>query len=162
MFSYVIKIKLCFNSFPMHIVFLFLTNNPQICLFVITKHNVAKNCNVCWNMIILLAHLQNKNTKFNLLFKHIQSKKKFLKLKNYLKMKNSLPCFHWGIKFPKKILASTQALFHFGLPFLDFLYQMMHFCKSIYVDLIQTYFKILPIFSSNVPYWHVLQNAWPK
>jgi len=40
-------------------------------------------------------------------------------------------------------LASIQTLFHSYRPSLDFFGQMMHFCKSIWVDFIKNIFKAL-------------------
>jgi hypothetical protein len=61
--------------------------------------------------------------------------------------------FLWGI------LELTHAFSHYSLPFLDFFGQVMHFYKSLWAILIDTYCKSLQMFSFVVVYWQALKNA---
>ncbi len=55
----------------------------------------------------------------------------------------------------------THVVFHSILPFLVFLGQVIHFCKSPYLALIY----IIEAFAEKLiilAYWHVLKNEWQK
>jgi hypothetical protein len=82
-------------------------------------------------------------------------KKKNSKLKDCLVFTKVFNFFSW-------IPISTQALFHSYFPFPDLLSQVMHFCKSIKVDLMETYFRFLKIFCYILQYWHAFENTCPK
>jgi hypothetical protein len=64
--------------------------------------------------------------------------------------------------FPGQILEFMQTLFHFSLPFPNFLGHVVHFCKSTWANLMETCWKPLQTFLSIVTYLHVLENACPK
>jgi hypothetical protein len=53
--------------------------------------------------------------------------------------------------FLGRMLVLTKALFHSYFPFLNFLNQMIHFYRSIWVNLTKTCFRSLHTFSSIVP-----------
>jgi hypothetical protein len=55
-----------------------------------------------------------------------------------------------------------HALFHSYLPFFNFLGQIIHFCKSNWVDLIEINLRFLQTLSSIVTYVHTLEKTWPK
>jgi len=38
----------------------------------------------------------------------------------------------------------------------------MHFCRLNWVDLMETYFKLLQAFFFVVLYWYALENTWSK
>jgi hypothetical protein len=65
----------------------------------------------------------------------------------------------WTSPLPKLIDYITFSPSY--LPFLDFLGQVICFCKPPCASL-KTYFKPLQTFKSIITYWHVLKNAWPK
>jgi len=52
---------------------------------------------------------------------------------------------------------STHAFSHSCLPLPNFFGQVMHFCKSPWLVLIETYCKYLQTFPSIVTYWHALK-----
>jgi hypothetical protein len=54
--------------------------------------------------------------------------------------------------FLGRILVSKQVNFHSYLSFPNFLGQVMHFYKFIWANLIETYFKLVQIVSSALPY----------
>jgi hypothetical protein len=53
---------------------------------------------------------------------------------------------------------SMQVLFHFLQLLPNFFGQVMHFYKSTWSNIIDTYFKFLQTFSSIVAYWHALEK----
>ncbi len=74
-------------------------------------------------------------------------------------LKTKLTVFIRVFGFVGLKLASMQALFHFLQPLSNFFNKVMHFYKSAWVDLIDTYLKFLQTLSSIVAYWHTLEKT---
>jgi hypothetical protein len=89
----------------------------------------------------------------NLKILKIQIQQKSLNLKNAI--------FHHIFTrvfcFLEQKLESMEVLFHSCLSFLNFLDQIIHFCKFTCQNLIKTYFKPLQTFSLDVTDQHGLE-----
>jgi hypothetical protein len=124
---------------------------------------VIEKCNASWNMIILLTNLQKITTKVNNIHLSYMNKNEGSTIENLCKTKKKFYLVLIKVfNFLGLILASTQALVYCCIPFPDFLGHIIHFCKSIRADLMETYFTFLHTFSFVMPYWHALEKTWPK
>jgi len=114
-------------------------------------------------MIILLANLQNITIKVNNIHLSYMNKNEGFTIEKLCKTKKQF-CFVLTkvFSFLSLIFASTQALIYYCVSFLDFLANVIHFCKYIFTDLMETYFTFLHTFSFVMPYWHALEKTWPK
>ncbi len=105
--------------------------------------------------------MQNKTTILIGILIQLKCSNNEKELKQYSKLKAYL-VFTRMFNVFGQIIVSTQALFHSCLPFLDFLGEIMHFCKYAWIDLMDIYFKFLQFFSSIVPYWDAFEKTWLK
>ncbi len=108
-------------------------------------------------MITLLTNLLRQKKMLDYVWQEIKNnmqtlKKQSAKIKVYL-------VFIGIFNFLGGKLKLTHALFHSCLPFLDFLGQIVHLYKYLWLTLVYTYFKPLQTFSFVVTYWHALENA---
>lgn len=123
------------------------------------------NCKASWNTMILLANLQPKLNKCYVLNKHNEQwipKRNLNQKRKIRKIIFKRSKFHLTsnriFNFWRQMFKYKHALFHSCFPYLDFLIQMIHLCKSNFIYLIEINWRFLETFSSIVAYWHALEN----
>ncbi len=129
------------------------TSNCHNNLSTITENNYKMKLQCLLKQNNLTNKLAKQNNNTDKYSHSIEMFKKWKKTQTILKIKAYL-VFPIIFLVLSQITVSTQVLFHSCLPFLDFLGEVMHFCKYAWIDLMDTYFIFFAIFSSIVPYWH--------